>query len=186
MELRAWHHLLHSLNTCSANNRANCRAGACWPAQVGIGAFVLNERNEVLVVQEKSGGLRGKVRNDPSSVKHNGNETWVLQTGVFNGGKRLPWAGSKIHWHGRDSGFYHPHLEQLQHWQRALQPIEPPLPPPPPPPRGTHTHTHTSRQAEALAHICTLICKSLTCSGACANMSGVSPSNIRGNFKYRM
>ena len=30
-------------------------------SQVGIGAFVLNEENEVLVVQEKSGGLKGKV-----------------------------------------------------------------------------------------------------------------------------
>lgn len=32
--------------------------GACI-AQVGIGAFVLNERREVLVVQEKLGPLRG-------------------------------------------------------------------------------------------------------------------------------
>ena len=31
--------------------------------QVGIGAFVLNDANEVLVVQEKSGGLKGKVSN---------------------------------------------------------------------------------------------------------------------------
>lgn len=28
--------------------------------QVGVGAFVLNERNQVLVVQEKNGPLKGK------------------------------------------------------------------------------------------------------------------------------
>jgi hypothetical protein len=28
---------------------------------VGVGAFVLNERREVLVVQEKNGALRGQV-----------------------------------------------------------------------------------------------------------------------------
>lgn len=30
--------------------------------QVGIGAFVLNDEQEVLVVQERRGPLRGKVR----------------------------------------------------------------------------------------------------------------------------
>ncbi len=30
------------------------------PRQVGVGAFVLNDRREVLVVQERSGPLRGK------------------------------------------------------------------------------------------------------------------------------
>jgi hypothetical protein len=32
------------------------------PSQVGVGAFVLNEKNEVLVVQEGTGPLKGKVR----------------------------------------------------------------------------------------------------------------------------
>ena len=51
-------------------------AGALWaldcdaptPArapQVGVGAFVLNERREVLVVQEKNGALRGQVPLSP-------------------------------------------------------------------------------------------------------------------------
>lgn len=44
-----------------ATARTRARARRCPPAaQVGVGAFVLNERREVLVVQEKMGPLRGK------------------------------------------------------------------------------------------------------------------------------
>ncbi|KAK9819425.1 hypothetical protein WJX74_002241 [Apatococcus lobatus] len=44
--------------------------------QVGIGAFVLNDANEVLVVQEKSGGLKGK-------------GIWKMPTGVVNQGENI-------------------------------------------------------------------------------------------------
>ncbi|KAK9854812.1 hypothetical protein WJX84_004110 [Apatococcus fuscideae] len=44
--------------------------------QVGIGAFVLNEAKEVLVVQEKSGGLRGT-------------GIWKMPTGVVNQGENV-------------------------------------------------------------------------------------------------
>lgn len=42
--------------------------------QVGVGAFVLNERREVLVVQEKTGPLRGK-------------GVWKLPTGLGQRGR---------------------------------------------------------------------------------------------------
>ena len=44
--------------------------------QVGIGAFVMNERREVLMVQEKTGPLRGK-------------GMWKLPTGLVNIGEDI-------------------------------------------------------------------------------------------------
>ena len=43
--------------------------------QVGVGAFVVNERGEVLVVQENSGILRGK-------------GVWKMPTGLVHAGRR--------------------------------------------------------------------------------------------------
>ena len=44
--------------------------------QVGIGAFVMNERREVLMVQERTGPLRGK-------------GMWKLPTGLVNVGEDI-------------------------------------------------------------------------------------------------
>ena len=50
--------------------------------QVGVGAFVLNSRNEVLVVQEASGPLRGK-------------GVWKMPTGLADAGEDVPRAAAR-------------------------------------------------------------------------------------------
>ncbi len=50
--------------------------------QVGVGAFVLNERREVLVVQEKSGPLKGK-------------GVWKLPTGLVMQGEDITAAAAR-------------------------------------------------------------------------------------------
>lgn len=50
--------------------------------QVGVGAFVLNERKEVLVVQEKNGPLKGK-------------QVWKLPTGLIDRGEDVSAAAER-------------------------------------------------------------------------------------------
>ena len=50
--------------------------------QVGVGAFVLNERREVLVVQEKNGPLRGQVHT-PCAVPNLGSEEYACAAEAF-------------------------------------------------------------------------------------------------------
>lgn len=50
--------------------------------QVGVGAFVLNSKNEVLVVQEASGPLKGK-------------GVWKMPTGLADAGEDVPHAAAR-------------------------------------------------------------------------------------------
>lgn len=59
------------------------RAVAAGPrAQVGVGGFVLNERREVLVVQERNGPLKGK-------------GVWKMPTGLVSEGEDLHEAAAR-------------------------------------------------------------------------------------------
>lgn len=69
-------------NKTKNNNNRFSKLPSYASHQVGVGAFVLNSRNEVLVVQEASGPLRGK-------------GVWKMPTGLADAGEDVPRAAAR-------------------------------------------------------------------------------------------
>jgi 8-oxo-dGTP pyrophosphatase MutT (NUDIX family) len=69
-------------SSSSNNNNQFSKLPSYASHQVGVGAFVLNGRNEVLVVQEASGPLKGK-------------GVWKMPTGLADAGEDVPRAAAR-------------------------------------------------------------------------------------------
>lgn len=69
-------------NRNNNNNNRFSKLPSYASHQVGVGAFVLNSRNEVLVVQEASGPLKGK-------------GVWKMPTGLADAGEDVPRAAAR-------------------------------------------------------------------------------------------
>ena len=69
-------------NNNHKNNNRFSKLPSYASHQVGVGAFVLNSKNEVLVVQEASGPLKGK-------------GVWKMPTGLADAGEDVPRAAAR-------------------------------------------------------------------------------------------